>query len=384
MIAWGCPGPKGDPAVPAPGARGRRRSATRGRADVETTPTRRAVGVTPRDPDARASRPSPPTLGCQPAEQPARTGTATPAAPASFVGGAKCASCHPKEAEAYRTSDHARAMQPATPQTVLGNFDQATVTHRGVTSTFFRRGEKFLVRTDGPDGKPAEFEIAYTFGADPLQQYLVPFPDGRLQSLGLAWDTRPREAGGQRWFHLYPGVTLRPPDPLHWTGREQTWNFQCAECHSTNLRKGYDVAANRYTTTWAELTVSCEECHGPGSAHVAWAEARPGRARPGRRPARRGSSCASEGATERGPSRTPRAASPSGPDPRGLARRSTSARAAMRGGGRSSTPTRTGDRSSTPTCPRSSSPASTTPTGRSSAKSTSGAHSSRAACTAPG
>ena len=166
-------------------------------------------------------------------------------------------------------------MQPATPQTVLGNFDQATVTHRGVTSTFFRRGEKFLVRTDGPDGKPAEFEIAYTFGADPLQQYLVPFPDGRLQSLGLAWDTRPREAGGQRWFHLYPGVTLRPPDPLHWTGREQTWNFQCAECHSTNLRKGYDLAANRYTTTWAELTVSCEECHGPGSAHVAWAEARP-------------------------------------------------------------------------------------------------------------
>jgi predicted CXXCH cytochrome family protein len=166
-------------------------------------------------------------------------------------------------------------MESATPQTVLGDFNQASVTHRGVTSTFFRRGEKFLVRTDGPDGTLAEFEIAYTFGVDPLQQYLIPFPDGRLQSLGLAWDTRPRAKGGQRWFHLYPGVTLRPPDPLHWTGREQTWNFQCAECHSTDLRKRYDVAANRYATTWAELTVSCEECHGPGSAHVAWAEARP-------------------------------------------------------------------------------------------------------------
>ena len=183
--------------------------------------------------------------------------------------------------EAYRASDHARAMQPATAQTVLGRFDQATVTHKGVVSTFFRRDGNFVVRTDGPDGKPAEFEIAYTFGADPLQQYLIRFPDGRLQALGLAWDTRPRADGGQRWFHLYPGVTLRPPDPLHWTGREQTWNFQCAECHSTDLRKGYDVAANRYATTWAELTVSCEECHGPGSAHVAWAEGRPpGAARP--------------------------------------------------------------------------------------------------------
>jgi predicted CXXCH cytochrome family protein len=214
-------------------------------------------------------------IGCQQADRPAQTGTAPPAGPPSFVGSAKCAACHPKETEAFRGSDHARAMQPATDQTVLGNFDQASITHRGVTSTFVRRGGKFLVRTDGPDAKPGEFELAYTFGADPLQQYLVPFPDGRLQALGLAWDTRPRTQGGQRWFHLYPGVTLRPPDPLHWTGREQTWNFQCAECHSTDLRKRYDLATNRYATTWAELTVSCEACHGPGSAHVTWAEARP-------------------------------------------------------------------------------------------------------------
>jgi Flp pilus assembly protein TadD len=214
-------------------------------------------------------------LGCQPADQPPRSKPPGSASPPTFVGGAKCATCHPQQAEAYRASDHARAMQPATPETVLGDFDRASVTHRGVTTTFFRRGEKFLVRTDGPDGKPGEFEIAYTFGVDPLQQYLIPLAGGRLQSLGLAWDTRPKAAGGQRWFHLYPGVTLRPSDPLHWTGREQTWNFQCAECHSTDLRKGYDLATNRYTTTWAELTVSCEECHGPGSAHVAWAEALP-------------------------------------------------------------------------------------------------------------
>jgi predicted CXXCH cytochrome family protein len=214
-------------------------------------------------------------VGCQQAEPPARPPTATSAAPPSFVGSEKCASCHPKETEAFRGSDHARAMQPATDQTVLGSFDEARTAQHGVTSTFLRRDGKFLVRTDGPDGKPGDFEIAYTFGVDPLQQYLVRFPDGRLQALGLAWDTRPRAQGGQRWFHLYPGQTFRAGDPLHWTGREQTWNFQCAECHSTDLRKRYDLATNRYATTWAELTVSCEECHGPGSGHVAWAEARP-------------------------------------------------------------------------------------------------------------
>ena len=214
------------------------------------------------------------TAGCQRADQPAQD-PKVPAAPPTFVGSAKCAGCHPKETEAYRDSDHARAIQPATDQTVLGNFDQARITHRGVTSTFFRRDGKFLVRTDGPDGQTGEFEIAYTFGVDPLQQYLIPLPGGRLQALGLAWDTRPRARGGQRWFHLYPSETLRPPNPFHWTGREQTWNFQCAECHSTDLRKRYDLATNSYATAWAELTVSCEECHGPASAHVAWAEARP-------------------------------------------------------------------------------------------------------------
>ncbi|MEE9608831.1 MAG: tetratricopeptide repeat protein, partial [Myxococcota bacterium] len=105
----------------------------------------------------------------------------------------------------------------------------------------------------------------------PLQQYLIAFPDGRLQALGIAWDARPAAAGGQRWFSLYP-QRVEPGDPLHWTGIAQTWNRMCAECHSTQLRKGYDVAADRYETRWEALDVSCEACHGPGSAHVAWAD----------------------------------------------------------------------------------------------------------------
>ena len=91
-------------------------------------------------------------LGCQRGEQPAQTRRAASTASPSFVGSAKCATCHPKETDAFRGSDHARAMQPATDQTVLGNFDQARITHRGVTSTFRRRDGKFFVRTDGPDG----------------------------------------------------------------------------------------------------------------------------------------------------------------------------------------------------------------------------------------
>ncbi len=190
-----------------------------------------------------------------------------------FVGSAACAGCHLPEMEAWRGSHHDLAMAEATDKTVLGDFGGATFTQHGVTSRFFRRDGRFFVNTDGPDGTLADFEIRYTFGVYPLQQYLIAFPGGRMQALGIAWDSRPKDKGGQRWFHLYPDRNLHAGDPLHWTGMDQTWNFECAECHSTELRENYDAATNSYATTWAEIDVACEACHGPGAAHVAWTRA---------------------------------------------------------------------------------------------------------------
>jgi tetratricopeptide (TPR) repeat protein len=213
--------------------------------------------------------PATPTVSAPASSAPAAA--AAPPAP-TYVGTAACASCHAKEHEAWKGSQHDRAMAEASEATVLGNFAGATFSHAGVTSTFFRRDGRFFVNTEGPDGKLADFEIRYTFGVEPLQQYLVQMPGGRLQALGIAWDTRPTKAGGQRWFRLYPDRRLKAGDPLHWTGIDQTWNYQCADCHSTNVRKNYDEKTNRYATTWTDINVGCEACHGPGSNHVAWAK----------------------------------------------------------------------------------------------------------------
>ena len=191
---------------------------------------------------------------------------------AKYVGAEICAGCHQKEMEHWKKSHHAVAMQKATLATVLGDFSGVSVENFGVVSTFSRSGDKFMVRTDGPDGKLHDYEIAYTFGIDPLQQYLIAFPGGRYQMLGLAWDTRSKSQGGQRWFHLYPDQKLEPGSLLHWTGRDQTWNYQCADCHTTDLKKNYNLSADTYATTWAGLGVTCEACHGPGSRHVAWAK----------------------------------------------------------------------------------------------------------------
>jgi predicted CXXCH cytochrome family protein len=190
---------------------------------------------------------------------------------ATFVGSETCAGCHRAEAELWHTSQHKHAMDHATGKSVFGDFNNASFDYYGVRSRFFRKDGKFLVETDGPDGKLAVFEVKYTFGIDPLQQYLVEFPDGRLQALSLAWDSRPKEQGGQRWFHLYPNEEIKHDDILHWTKLNQNWNFMCSECHSTGVRKNYDAANDRFSTTWAEISVGCETCHGQGSHHVSWA-----------------------------------------------------------------------------------------------------------------
>jgi predicted CXXCH cytochrome family protein len=192
----------------------------------------------------------------------------------AFVGSEACAGCHQAEAELWRSSHHNLAMEHATDKSVLGDFSDATFEYYSVKSRFFRKDGKFFVETDGPDGEPATFEVKYTFGVAPLQQYLVEFPDGRLQALSLAWDSRPKEEGGQRWFHLYPSEEIKHDDVLHWTKLGQNWNFMCAACHSTGVHKNYDAARDRFATSWAEISVGCEACHGQSSQHVDWARAR--------------------------------------------------------------------------------------------------------------
>ena len=180
-----------------------------------------------------------------------------------------CGECHTQQYADWRGSHHDLAMQEATEESVLGDFGGATFDHFGVTSRFFRRDGAFFVNTDGPDGAPADFEIRYAFGVEPLQQYLIPLPGGRLQAFGIAWD-----AVEEAWFHLYPDERIPAGDPLHWTGWLQNWNSRCADCHSTDLKPNYDEAAGTYDTTWSAIDVGCQSCHGPGRGHVAWADGR--------------------------------------------------------------------------------------------------------------
>jgi predicted CXXCH cytochrome family protein len=190
-----------------------------------------------------------------------------------FVGSNACESCHAAEYNSWTGSHHDLAMQLPTDESVLGDFNDASFTYGGVTTRFYRDGDSFIVRTDGEDGELTDYPVKYVFGVYPLQQYLLPLSRGRLQALSIAWDARPQSEGGQRWYHLYPDEVIDYADPLHWTGPYQNWNTRCAECHSTDLQKNYDIKTRSFDTQYAEIDVGCEACHGPGKQHQELARA---------------------------------------------------------------------------------------------------------------
>ena len=199
----------------------------------------------------------------------------------TYIGRTSCVQCHQSESEKFVGSHHDKAMDIATESSVLGDFNDQTLEHYGITSRMFRDGDRFMINTEGTDGQMTDFEVKYVFGFTPLQQYMVELEPtvgdvdgeiGRVQVLRVSWDTH-----SNRWFYLSPPDVkekLSPGDPLHWTGITQNWNTSCAECHSTDLQKNYHVTTNEYHTTFSEIDVSCEACHGPASLHVELANER--------------------------------------------------------------------------------------------------------------
>lgn len=195
---------------------------------------------------------------------------ATPKPASTLVDEATCQGCHSEQARQWQGSHHQLAMQPATADTVLGNFADVHFKNDNETTRFFRQGEQFWVNTPGADGRAQDFLVAYTFGIEPLQQYLIDTGGGHLQALGAAWDTQKNQ-----WFHLYPGQGVNFRNPLHWSKPQQNANFMCVECHTTGFKRNFDAASATFDSRWNSLGVGCQACHGPASGHLAWAAQTP-------------------------------------------------------------------------------------------------------------
>lgn len=177
-----------------------------------------------------------------------------------------CIICHESEFQHWQKSDHAKSMAVTSESSVVGDFNNQSVSHFGQQAKFYRAGKRFMVDISYDD-KSVTYPVKYTFGFYPLQQYLVDIGSGKLQVLPFSWDSRPVEQSGQRWYHNYSNEEIRPEDRLHWRQPLQIWNGMCADCHSDGLERKYSTEHNTFNTQWDNINVGCQSCHGDKKEH---------------------------------------------------------------------------------------------------------------------
>lgn len=180
-----------------------------------------------------------------------------------FVGDQSCQSCHTDEWEEWKGSHHDYAIAEVDENSVRGDFTDAEFLEEDYRYRFYREDEKYMVAITEVDGQTEYHEILYTFGWEPLQQYLIDVGEGKWQALHISWDTEKKQ-----WFSLQPDEHPELDEWMHWSGGAMNWNTMCADCHSTNLQKNFIAETDSFHTTQSVLNVSCEACHGPGGEHV--------------------------------------------------------------------------------------------------------------------
>ena len=178
-----------------------------------------------------------------------------------YVGAESCKECHQEEHADWKKSDHFYSMQIASPEFVRANFD-TTYFADEIQYTFYQNDTNYFVEIT-ESNITASYKVAYTFGWHPLQQYLLQTENGKFQTLRASWDT-----DNNKWFHQSAGTIVEPHDWLSWNRGGQNWNTMCSSCHSTHLKKNYNENTDSFNTTYEEINVACESCHGPGGKHL--------------------------------------------------------------------------------------------------------------------
>jgi len=183
-----------------------------------------------------------------------------------YAGSQSCRECHPDQFTKWESSHHGLAERKPD-----GKLDDAafapskSFAHGSQTTTAAKQEADYILTALGFGNKEAPYKVERVIGHDPLRQFLVDGGNGRLQAMEACFDPHKAE-----WFNVYGNEDRKPGEWGHWTGRGMVWNQMCATCHNTRLRKNYDAAKDSYHTTMAEMTVSCEACHGPMKSHNEW------------------------------------------------------------------------------------------------------------------
>lgn len=210
---------------------------------------------------AACKRPAP-----SPATEPARVHPVGEFLPPSldvpdYVGAAACAECHRAVYDAWQRSPHGRAMAPASPDTVLADFDGGSLKLPDGEVSFAHEGDRYFVDVaSGGRRERRKVDLVLASGRQ-HQLYVVKGDRGALTLLPVVWSTTTKA-----WLplSLYQPVDLSPASPSYWAAQDMARG--CVSCHLSQYYR--HVTADGPRSEWVDLSVNCESCHGPGREHI--------------------------------------------------------------------------------------------------------------------
>jgi predicted CXXCH cytochrome family protein len=181
-----------------------------------------------------------------------------------YLGSQSCARCHDVEHAQWKNSLHIKMTKPVAEATIVGDFREGTkFSDHDRAYTFSMKSGKPVISVSFGGRPPETFTVDYTLGAKRYQGYLSTLPEGRIYVLPVFW-----HVASKRWVDWKEITPI--PDGAHEI--RQIWNSNCFNCHGTNIVQGYDLDEKKYRSTWTEMGIGCEACHGPGRRHVALME----------------------------------------------------------------------------------------------------------------
>ncbi len=170
---------------------------------------------------------------------------------ATYVGASKCKQCHEDIYQGWKSTLHPYKFQRVSADNVLGDFSKNNrMELDSKTTTMFKKNKEYFITTTGPDKNEHAYKIKYVIGEFWKQLYVTEFPNGELHILPAMWIVET-----QSW-----------KESKYWS--DTVYQYSCSGCHNTGTQINFNNSNNTFKTTWSDLGVACEACHGPGSKHL--------------------------------------------------------------------------------------------------------------------
>ena len=197
-----------------------------------------------------------------------------------FIGSKACQNCHPDQFSTWQQSTHGNAGGKPNKRRVLAPFDGTRINLQNGWFIPYSENGRFFFRAQENGFPERKYEVIGVVGGGHIygggtQTYFGLFPDGTMRLLPFdyqpssnTWFFETNDQSG--WVPVSKALSFRkssewPPSRTLGVMAEKQ---NCQQCHGSQIRTAFSSDKGKYISSYTDLSINCESCHGPGKEHA--------------------------------------------------------------------------------------------------------------------